>query len=436
MKIPTRILAPILVALACAALLVAVLWWELYRSTEWLIERTSPTDGLTGGSGSFLAPLLPAIDPRDRALLELRHGDIAALRGDWAQAQSHYEASVKNGGGIPALRKLAQAQLQRRDYEHVAETIQDLESAGAAPEDVLLLRSLVELRSGDRAVARTALEAAADSPHKSYGLSLLAIVEGNHEIAQQELNNVLQGWEPVLRTHARMLLDAYAEYARFPKSPETHLVILLARALAQVQQCELALPLLHSVTVQESDYRDAWIVKGYCELTSDRAAEALLSLERAYNLDPQKPETQYFLGRAYQAAADPINALTFFEYALANGFEPEGEIRQEIARTALQLDNQTLALEQYEALLAVPEPSLSAYEGFVKTSLLLDDAASAYLKAQEAALRYPREAGAFVLLGRAAYESDREVEARAAVQTALELDPLNEEAQDLKREID
>jgi len=55
-----------------------------------------------------------------------------------------------------------------------------------------------------------------------------------------------------------------------PRVREIHLLTLVSRALAQVQECELALPLLSQVTGIQDDYRDAWIVQGFCELSSER----------------------------------------------------------------------------------------------------------------------------------------------------------------------
>ncbi|KKW37071.1 MAG: hypothetical protein UY85_C0064G0005, partial [Candidatus Peribacteria bacterium GW2011_GWB1_54_5] len=189
-----------------------------------------------------------AVDPRDQALFHLRQGDLLALRGQWAEAQEEYEKAVDANGGLPALRKLAQAQLQRRDMNGVHSTLRQLKKAGAKTEDLLLLESIVALRTGELLETRRLLQNAEDSPQKHYGLALLSIIEGNHEQAQIELQEVINGWEPVLRSNARTIMAAYQEFALFEESLNIHLITLLARALAQVQECELALPLLVQVT--------------------------------------------------------------------------------------------------------------------------------------------------------------------------------------------
>jgi tetratricopeptide (TPR) repeat protein len=435
MRIPARILVPVVFALLCAAGILLLLWWQLRESTS--ILRIPGT-----GSGLTISDLTPSfgtlspVDPRDRALLHLRQGDLLVLRGDWGGAQAEYELSVKNGGGLPSLRKLAQAQLQRRNIDGVRSTIRALRAAGARAEDLVLLESIVALRTGELVKAREILTDAADSPQKHYGLSLLSIVEGSHELAQQELQIVIAGWEPVLRSYARSLQAAYNELALFPQSTEIHLFTLLSRGLAQVHECELALPLLTIVTQRQRDYRDAWIIQGYCELTTERAEAAVSSLERAYNLDPSKPETQYFLARALSGLGEHDNALTFLEYALQNGFTPRSEIERAIAEEAIAAGKPAIALAHYTALAASPDAAIGDFIGAVTTGIALGETADAYTRAQGAVQKFPQEAKAYELLGTAAIELGKTEEARLNFQKAIEIDPFLESAKERLRTLD
>ena len=425
MKVPPRIAVPVGFAILCAAGVLLLVWWQLRESAQLL---QSPT----GGSGVTLSDLTPsitptaAIDPRDRALLHLRQGDLLALKGDWAGAEKEYRASVENDGGLPALRKLAQAQLQRRDIEGMQRTLRSLRSAGARSEDLLLLESIVALRTGELVQARNLLTNAGDSPQKHYGLALLAVVEGNHPQAQIELQAVAAGWEPVLRSYGRSIQAAYDEFALFPESTEIHLTTLLSRALAQVHECELALPMLTSVIAAQQDYRDAWIVQGYCELTTERFDSAVASLENAYNLDPSKPEIQYFLARAYSARGERENAITFLEYSLQNGFEPQAEIHRAIALEANLSGKTMLALEHFALLASAPDATVADYEGYVKSAIIAGQKDDAYAKAQEAVAKFPDDATAHELLGLAATELEKIEEARISFKKALEIDPYRE----------
>lgn len=436
MKFPSRILAPVFLALVCAAGLVFLLWYQLEQSS--IIIQNSAQAEKSEPDTLIMRPGLTVtsnVDPRDRALMHLRQGDLLALQGDWKEAQKEYELSVKQGGDLASLRKLAQAQLQRRDMDGLSATIRKMKSAGGKPEDLLLLESIVNLRTGELLKAQEILQTAADSPQKHYGLALLAIVQGSHDEAIAQLQQVSTGWEPVLRSYAKTLLAAYDEFNLFPESPAIHLITLLSRSLAQVQECELALPLLLQVTRQKDDYRDAWIIQGYCELTTERADQAIISLEQAYNIDPQKPEIQYFMGRAHAAVGDHRNAVTFLRYALANGFQPASEVRNYIAREALADGNGDLALEQYLALLNETNPGINAFEGYVVTALALGKINEAYDQAQNAVEEWPNEAKSHELLGLAAVEMQKPGEAMQAFTKALEINPFLEKSQAKLKEL-
>lgn len=429
MRLPPRIVIPVACAVLTVGAVIGVLFWQLEGTRAMLAER------LMGAIGSGITMSIPTLGgdapTDDVSLLHMRKGDMHALRGEWADAVKEYQLSAEAHGGVPALKKLTQAHLQRRDTRSAADTLDRLRREGARSEELLLLESLIQLHQGEVAKARLLLQAADESPHKHYGLSIIAIITGDHILAMQELDQVITGWDPVLRAYSRTLKAAYEEYALFPESPELHRQTLLGRALADVQECELALPLLSTVTHNQDDYRDAWIVQGFCELTTERFTEALASLERAYQLDPEKSEIQYFLARTYIAKGDHANALTFLQYALRNGFSPEVEIRRLIAKEALEMGNATLALEQYEALVQDESASIDVYTAFVTAAITANQKEEAYLRARDAVAAWPSSAQAHYLLGLAAKETTRTDEAKTELDKTLSIDPKHQAAKEL-----
>lgn len=418
-------LLPVILAALLASGLLFAMWWQVVQgkiALQKVLSLKAPTDELLEATMPLDSPE-DALNSGDAALLHTRRGDIMLLQGEFASAQQEFQIAVDKSGGLPALRKLASVQLQRRDLEGVTVTIDALKRAGARSEDVLLLQAVVLLQKAELEQARTLLADAPDSPHKHYGLALLAIMQGQHDEAKRELALVESGWEPLLRTSARTLLAAYEEYTLFPQSPELHLTTLLARALADVSQCELALPLLAKVTVQRDDYRDAWIVQGFCELITERPKQALTSLQRAYNIDPQKPEVQYFLGRALSALDDHENAVTFLQYALRNGLEPQRDARVLLGREAALMGNTPLSLEQFQALTQLPDATVNDYSTFAKTAISMGSEDAAYQKAKEATERWADDARAWELLGLSAKAAGRKDEAKQALEKALQLEP-------------
>ncbi len=400
------------------------LWWQLTEST--LLFKNALSKPLSSAEDSPFAidEISTTIDPKDKSLFYLRQGDLFAIRSDWQEAEEQYLLSLEAGGGLPALRKLAQVQLQRRNIAGVRDTIKKLKKAGARAEDILLLESIVMLRQGELVQANALLELSEDSPQKNYGIALLSIIEGNHEVAKEKLDLVVNGWEPVLRANARTLLSAYQEFSLFPESTNIHLITLLSRSLAQVNECELALPLLVQVTQLKNNYRDAWIVQGYCELVTERPEQSLASLEQAYTIDPRKSEIQYFLGRAYADMNEHQNAIRFYNYALVNGFLPASEVRLHIADSATKLGNKIQALQQYEILIKDSDSTLETFYNAIALYLdegLKEKAYNASISANE---KYPENAAAQELLGWAAMEAGHFEEAREALNKALEISPF------------
>lgn len=428
MSLPRSLTVPAILAIAVAAIIGAFLFWQLDNARALLQRAPAVTE-----SGSTVRAVTPLPAPTlhgDAALAALRRGDLLALRGEWTGAEREYQAAADAGGGLTALRKLAQAQLQRRDVGAARDTLRRLRSAGARDEDLVLLESIIHLRSGERDDARRLLENAADAPQKQYGLSLLAIVEGRHDDARGALAAVLGGWEPTLRGYAKTLLAAYEEYDLFDGSPETHRSTLVARALADVGECELALPILAGVLAQQDDYRDAWIVQGYCQLTTERPDEAKLSLERAYEIDPQKPEVQYFLARTFAKLGDHQAAITYLRYAIENGFSPVAEARRLLVAEAFAVGDAALALRELEALTDAPDAPVDAFADFVTAALSVGQKEEAYARAQAAVAKFPDSAVAHELLGWAAMETNRKDEARVELTKALDMDPSLQSARD------
>ncbi len=433
MALSPRVYIPVAAALILSALIGGLFLWQIHSSVSTIESSFDIKDGTSG----LLKKILPGknslpVDSvsQSQALMELRQGEIFELKGEWKQAQDHYEKSVLSGGGVPALRKLASIQLQRREYDAAAQTIARLKEANRDSEDVALLEGLLALRKGDADGALAIFKRRGDTPQAHYGLGLVAITKNDHETAKKELTSAAQGHDAVIREYAKTILAAYDQFALFPSGQEIHLQTLVARALAQANECETALPILTAVVALQDHYRDAWIVKGYCEFTSERLPEALTSLEHAYALDPEKAEIQYFLARTYAALGDPQNAVTFLQYALINGFSPEKDARLLLAEYALELGQTELALEQYKIIAEKKDSDLASYQRYVDLAVgSTNHSLDAFTVAKEALARWPDDPSALTLAAKAALAAGLPEEAEKYITSALRIDPKNPQAQ-------
>lgn len=430
MRLTARLWVPFVLALALVAIIGGIFLWQINSSIA-LIEQTTATIKNTGRS--ILKPLnFPRtgdITDEAEALSMLRQGEVLLAQGMLSQAQDKLAKSVELGGGAPALRKLVQVQLQRRHYDEARSTLSALKKESDDEEDLFLLESLLELRSGNTERARNMFQDHASEPSGQYGLALIHIKQKENDAAKTLLTTVAQSNDPTLRTYARTILNAFDEFALFPEGQPMHLTTLLGRALAQVNECEIALPLLSEVVLATDGYRDAWIVKGFCEFSTERFSEALISLERSYNLDPEKPEIQYFLARTYYGLGDPQNAVTFLQYAIVNGFQPEREARDLLATYAKELGNTDLALDQYRALTEKENSDISSFEKFILLAITIPSRAEdGYQLAQVARSKWPDDASTLALLAESEIATGRIAEAQAHIDEALNIDPTNDRA--------
>ena len=207
------------------------------------------------------------------------------------------------------------------------------------------------------------------------------------------------------------------------------MLALLARALAQVNECEIALPLAQKATQSLPSYRDAFLVKGYCELVTERTSQALATFERAYAIDSEKPEIQYFLARTYKAMNDTRNAITFLQYAIINGFKPERDARELLAAYAIDASDTALALEQYAAIIEDAPEDISATETYVSLAIRIPGKSEdAYQAALSLKKRLPNDPNALALLAEASQASGKREEAANNAEAALRLDPKNTRA--------
>lgn len=431
-KIPVRMYLPALIAVLLGVVMGGLFLWQINSS----VATIESSFRVNRGGENFLEKMMsggrrdyPDSATQSQALMQLRQGEIFELKGEWRQAQAKYEESVLSGGGAPALKKLASIQLQRREYDAAAATIAELKQENPDSEDVMLLEGILSLRRGDTAKAVSIFNRQPDSPQSLYGLSLTTIIRGDHDTAKTELAKATASANPSIRNAAGILLQAYNEFSLFPEAQSVHLATLLARALAQVNECETALTLVSPVTLSDPRYRDAWIVKGFCEFTTERTREALSSLEQAYSLDPEKPEIQYFLARTHAALGDPQNAVTFLQYAILNGFIPERDARELLAEYARELGNTALALEQYKLIAESKTGDLAAYTRYVDLAVgTQNHTLDALALAKAALVKWPDDSAVLALAAKAALAAGLPADAEKYVQSALNIDPKNPEA--------
>lgn len=206
------------------------------------------------------------------------------------------------------------------------ETAQTL-LVGLNDEEIILVKAAVLIASGDRNKAGSYL----------------------HDLANHHHN-------AEVRLTAVSLLNIYREFDRHRDADESYLWTLFAQKLGDLGELEISLYLAEKATKKNPEYRDAWIIKGYNELTLKRPDEAELSLLTAYKLDPGNPHVQYLLGLTYFDLNKPDLSTQYLLYARSSEPQYETIILEKLAENAIQTSDFPLASHYFEELISL-EPT-------------------------------------------------------------------------------
>ena len=263
------------------------------------------------------------------------------------------------------------------------------------------------------------------NPEITYYLALLDLLTNDNTSAQNKFKQISNSTEdPKLKEKTANLLNSYDEYSLFKGGKEIHLRTLLAKSLNQVEEYEISLAILKEILNEKTDYRDAWILTGYAYLNLEKYDFALDSFRNAYDLDSEKPETQYFLGLTYFELNQIEDALTYLNIALKNGFEPQIQVKQKLGDIYLAKKDYEQAVEMFEEVLKLNNESVSTFIRPVWIYLDFLNAPEKALEiAQKAYQEHPDSAMTFNLLAWSHLGKEEYLKAEEYLQKATSIDP-------------
>lgn len=159
---------------------------------------------------------------------------------------------------------------------------------------------------------------------------------------------------------ALSLLSVYHTYDSNRDADVGYLWTLFAQRLGELGEYEISYYLAEKAIERNPDYRDAWIIKGYDELTLKEAESAELSLLKAYSLDPGNAHIQYLLGLTYFELNEPEKSTQFLLYSKDSEPQYEHLILEKLAENAIRMEDYPLAAFYYETLHALAPENLNA----------------------------------------------------------------------------
>lgn len=379
-------------------------------------------------------PIIEIIPEGDESLSyveRLEKGNYFFERGFLTFAVNEYvkAASVEPKRPEPYL-KLLETYFALGDYEKAKRNAETLLLLDPASNEVRYWLIQIHLKQGAFPEAKALLDElralAVSDPQLDYSQALLDLSENRYESAKKLLKEASSkpSLLPSLKENIDRLLGAFQEF-EFAQAAETlYLDELLARALNQNKEYELAVFKLKAILKTRADLRDSWILLGFSYLNLGEYYFALTSFQRAYELDSEWPATQYFLGLTYKELKDSNQAITYFNYALKNQFEPRVVILRQLADLYLETKDYETAVKTYRAVLDLSDGDVNSFVRPIWLYLdLLEKPEEALKLAELAIVSFPNNAMAYNLLGWSQSRNGDFREAEKNLKKALELDP-------------
>ena len=189
---------------------------------------------------------------------------------------------------------------------------------------------------------------------------------------------------------ALSLLNVYHTFDKHREADQSYLWTLFAQKLGELKEWEIALYLANKAHLSRPDYRDALLIKGYCEMQLKRFEEAEESLLEAYRLDPGNTQIQYMLGLTYFELDQPSLSSRYFLYARENEALYQTLILDKLGENAVKLEDYPLAAYYLEQALEAGADDFDIYRRIIwLEGEQLEQLEKAYHVAEQLVLKYP-----------------------------------------------
>ena len=256
----------------------------------------------------------------------IEKGDYYYERGFLTFASNEYaKASNLETSRMKPYLKLTQTNFDLTDYGKArinAEQVLKLDPGNFEAQYFLVLISIKQsdFIQAEQLIEQLLAGGLTDS-RLIYYKALLKIAFNQHEEGKRLLKQARINLAPEdeLNEKIHKVLAGYEEFEFAKAAEELYLSELLARSFNQIEEYEIAIYKLKEILRTRSDLRDSWVLLGFSYLNLEKYLFALTSFEHAYEIDPEWPATQYFLGITYAEIPRNDDAIVYLNYALNNG---------------------------------------------------------------------------------------------------------------------
>jgi tetratricopeptide (TPR) repeat protein len=348
-----------------------------HQATLELLEKAALLDGLSGEAQVAMGDAY------------FQAGDITNAIQQWQKVQD-----VEGNVNPDIINRLLQAHQRQNDYSAMAADIKEL---------IIFNPNQASL-------------------YYQLGL-IMAAIEPDSALAYLEQAASL---DPQLSSPANTLLRSI-NTARLADEP-AYSYLLAGRALASLDEWELAVEAFHQATLARPDFSEGWAFLGearqHLPTAEEKISQSLIELEKAYLLNPQSLAANSFLALYWQRLEEPELALEYLETAAS--LDPSNPAFQaEIGNILANMGNLPDALDAYQKAidLAPKEPIYwrALAEFAISHQIQLEELALP--AAQKAYELDPLDPSSMVVLGKIYYFLEEYDLAQEYLEDALEINP-------------
>lgn len=358
----------------------------------------------------------------------MKDGDTYFKSGYYGDAVEEYiRASQLEKNKLDPYLKLGESYLLMDDYDQAYENLTYVLEKDPNNESAKILLAKTYIKKSEFASALDIfLSLDPENQEVRYYIGILRAQQGEIDKALNNLSkSVTINPDSPLAQKANSTVANIQEFNLFTDGKSIHLRTLIARSMIQNGEYQIAISMLKDVLKENKNYRDAWLLLGFSYYLVQKYDYALETLTTAYDLDPEKPETQYFLGLTHMKLENNEKALTFLILALKNGFEPRSDVQRKMADLYLINKNYDEALSTY--LDIIKEGKTNDINQYVRPIWIYIDIKKQPIEAinlaKQSHERFPEDAMGYNLIGWAALANDDLETARTNLEEAMKRDP-------------
>ncbi len=275
---------------------------------------------------------------------------------------------------------------------------------------------------------KTDADSSVADPEVLYYYGLLKILQNDIEggkVVMQALRTNDEVSESI-RKQAGEIATIYDNFSEFSDGKNAHFFALLAKSLIDHQEYVLAKKFAENAGKEDANYIDAWILSGVANFKVGDFEAALVDLNLAYDQDPLRPETHFFLAETLQKLRRYTEAALYYEKALENGFEFNDSVTRQLIGIFSRQKKYDKIVQLYERLLQIEDARADEFIPAINVVLNKQkDPQKALDLAQKIYKKFPKNTVTLNLLAWAQMDNNLLEEAQKTLDKAFKLEKNN-----------